>query len=76
MLSLEEHFLETLYGVGGIGNFMADGSAVLVDLVVVSTFVAFITVEMNLVILLLNVLEAKRFVPALGENIKRNLTSD
>ena len=40
---------------------------------IVTSLVTLITVEMNLIVLCLDVLEAERFVPALREHIERDL---
>ena len=55
---------------------MANSSRVLVDFVIVATLVALVTIEVDLVVLLLNILEAEGLVPALGEDIERDLATN
>ena len=55
---------------------MTNSSLVLVDLMIVAAWVALVTEEMNLIVILLNILEAERLIPSLWEYIKRYLTSN
>ena len=55
---------------------MTNCSFVFVYLMIIATLVTLVSVEMDLIILIFDVLEAERFVPSLREHIKRYLTTD
>ena len=55
---------------------MTNCSFVLVYLMIIATLVTLVSVEMDLIILIFDVLEAERFVPSLWEHIERYLTTD
>ena len=74
--SLQEKFLEALYCVLWVGNLVANGSWVLVYLMVIAALVALVAVEVDLIVLVLHVLEAEGLVPALWEHVERNLTAN
>lgn len=54
---------------------MPDGSWVFVNFVVVTAFVAFVAPKMDFVVIVLDKLQAIRFVPANWEHIKADLAS-
>lgn len=60
----------------GAGDLVADGSGVNVDLIIISALKPFVSIEMDLIVIIFDELEAIRFVPSTRENFKRNLTSD
>lgn len=60
----------------GVGDFVPDSTRVLVDLMIIATLVALVSEEVDNIILVLNVLEAERFVPPLWENVERYLAAD
>ena len=55
---------------------MTYGSRVFIDLVVVAALVTHVTPEMDVVVFLLDELEAERFVPSLWEHVKRDLATN
>jgi hypothetical protein len=55
---------------------VANGSWILPNFKIIATFITFITPKVNLVIIILNKLEAEGLVPTLRENIERDLTAD
>jgi hypothetical protein len=73
---LQENLLKTLDSVLWGDNLVTNSSWVLEDLMIVTTLVALVTIEMNNVIVFLNILQAETFVPSFWEDIKRNLSSN
>jgi hypothetical protein len=79
-----EELLEDAHGIFGTGNRMADSSGIGVDLVVVATLESLVTKEVNVLVgdaigllgLVLEVPEAVGLVPASGEYIEGNLTTN
>lgn len=69
-ISLKENFLKTLDGVLWVCDLVSNGSWILVDLMIITTLVALVSIEVNSVIVFLNVLKAETLVPSLWEHIK------
>ena len=67
---MEEKLVENGDGIIGGSDFMTDGARVCVDLMIVSTWLALITKEVELIEVLLNKLEAVALVPTLGEDVE------
>lgn len=56
---------------------MSDSSRVLIDLIVVSTFIGLVTEEVDLFkSFVLDVAQGVRLIPAVGEDIEADLSSD
>ena len=55
---------------------MPNGSRIDEDFIIVPTFVALVSKEMNLVVIFLNEFQTERFVPAFRENVERYLATD
>ena len=55
---------------------MPNGSRIDEDFIIVPTFVALVSKEMNLVVIFLNEFQTERFVPAFRKNVERYLTTD
>lgn len=51
-------------------------SSISIDLMIISTWLALVSKEVNLIEILLNELQAVRLIPPLREDIKRNLTTN
>jgi hypothetical protein len=68
--SLEEKLVENADGIIGGPDLVTDSAGVGVDLMIVATWLALITKEVELIEVLLNKLKAVALVPALGEDIE------
>ena len=55
---------------------MPNSSGVLIDLMIVAALVALVAVEVNLIVVLFDILQAERFVPSLREHIKGDLATN
>ena len=74
--SRQEELVENFDSILWVGDLVSDGARVFVNLMVVSSLIALVSEEVDFIVLLLNVLEAERFVPPLWEDVKRYLASD
>ena len=74
--SLQEYILKELDGLIWIGNFVPDGSLIRIDLMIVTSRLALITEEVNLIIVFLNILQAEALVPSFREHVKGDLAAN
>ena len=73
---MKEKFREDANGFVRVLNLVADSARICVDLVVVATGLALVTKEVNLIELFFNILKAEALIPALGEDIERDLSTN